>query len=91
MTIKTNVDKQGRLVIPAEYRKILSITEKTQLEISIVANQIIIKRKISIDSEKITEWRKKIKSLNLKANESENSLYEEKWMSEDYVRNKLGL
>jgi AbrB family looped-hinge helix DNA binding protein len=91
MTVKGRIDKQGRLVIPAEYRKILSITEDTSLEISLVANQIVIRRKFSIDEQKIDNWEKKVKGLNLKANKSQNTEFSEKWMSEEYVRNKLGL
>ena len=91
MTVKSKVDKQGRLVIPAEYRKILSISEDTELEISLVANQIIIRRKFSIDPKKLSYWEEKIKSLNLKPKKANNSEFSEKWMSEDYVRNKLGL
>lgn len=91
MTVKSKLDKQGRLVIPAEYRKILSISEETELEISLVANQIIIRRKLSIEPKKIIEWEEKIKSLNLKSKRVDNKEFSEKWMSEEYVRNKLGL
>lgn len=91
MTVKSKLDKQGRLVIPAEYRKILSISEETELEISLVANQIIIRRKLSIEPKKIIEWEEKINSLNLKSKRVDNNEFSEKWMSEEYVRNKLGL
>ena len=90
-TIK--MDKQGRLVIPAEIRKKMSLTENTSLEVEIIGNQLII-RKIARESEEnISRWQKNLLSQNYPINESDvvDETESEKWISEDYAWKKLGL
>ena len=91
MAIKAKIDKQGRLVIPSEYRKRLAITEETPLEISIIANQLLIRRTTSVDKDMIDQWKQNIKSLNLKPQTIDQDSSNSNWMSEEYIRNKLGL
>ncbi|MFX0065726.1 MAG: AbrB/MazE/SpoVT family DNA-binding domain-containing protein [Candidatus Hermodarchaeota archaeon] len=88
-TIK--IDKQGRIVIPANIRRQLSITEDTLLEISLIANQVIIRKKTGEDKETISQWKQKIENMSIEAFKEDIDEEKTKWYSEEYVRNKLGL
>jgi AbrB family looped-hinge helix DNA binding protein len=93
MAHTTKMDKQGRLIIPAEIRKKLSLNENTELQIEILGNQLIIKKKLAVSKEKLNTWKKKLLDMKIKAFTEEKSHEGQstKWMSEEYVRNKLGL
>lgn len=40
------IEEQGRVVIPVEYRKALSIYDKDELEVTLKAGEIILKKPI---------------------------------------------
>lgn len=90
VAIEVKIDKQGRLIIPAEFRKKMNLNDESQIEMILVADQIILRKKESVNEKKIEKWKKELKELNLKANTEENEEPSKKWLSEDYVRNKLG-
>ena len=85
------LDHHGRIVIPAEYRKKLSLNEQTPLQISLVANQLVIRKRLPITKEQIDDWKISIKNSHLKPNTADPSESNEKWYSEEYVRNKLAI
>lgn len=58
---------------------------------SIVANQLIIRKKSAIKNESIINWKNKIKSLNLNPITEVVKDFGNKWMSEDFAKEKLGL
>jgi AbrB family looped-hinge helix DNA binding protein len=93
MAHTTKLDKQGRLIIPAKIRKKLSLSEDSLLVIEILGNQLIIKKKMAVSKEQLQTWKKKLKDMKIKAFTEEYDQEKEstKWMSEEYVRNKLGL
>ena len=93
MAHTTKLDKQGRLIIPAKIRKKLSLSEDTLLVIEIHGNQLIIKKKMAVSKEQLKSWKTKLKSMKIKAfsEEYDQEMESTKWMSEEYVRNKLGL
>ncbi|TFG18810.1 MAG: AbrB/MazE/SpoVT family DNA-binding domain-containing protein [Promethearchaeota archaeon] len=93
MAHTTKLDKQGRLIIPAEIRKKLSLSEDSVLIIEILGNQLIIKKKMAVSKEQREDWKKKLKNMEIRAFTEEYNQNNEstKWMSEEYVRNKLGL
>ena len=93
MAHTTKMDKQGRLIIPAKIRKKLSLNENSVLEIEILGNQLIIKKKLVVSEEILKDWKRKLIDMKITAFTEEKIPYEEstKWMSEEYVRNKLGL
>ena len=90
MAIEIKIDKQGRIIIPAEYRKKMNISPDTKLKISFIANQLVIRKQSKIDDESLKSWKKKLKSLNLNPNIENKIEFNEKWMSEQYARDKLG-
>ena len=91
MGIPVKMDKQGRIIVPANVRNRLGITEKTDLEVTFGKNQITIRRKSGIDLEELKKWKNVIKNLDVQAFVDTNSSKESKWYSDDYVRSKLGL
>ena len=93
MAHTTKMDKQGRLIIPANIRKKLSLNENSVLEIEILGNQLVIKKKLVVSKEKLNSWKKKLINMKITAFTEEKSDYSDsmKWMSAEYVRNKLGL
>ncbi len=90
MAIETKIDKQGRLIIPAEFRKKMNLNDESPIEIILVADQIILRKKEAVNEKKIEKWKKELQELNLKVNTEENEEPSKKWLSEKYVRNKLG-
>lgn len=85
------VDKQGRIIIPADIRKQLNINNDSLLEISVVANQIIIRKRSNLSHREVDEWSNALLEMDAPPNPSSTEQYTEKWMSESYARNKLGL
>ena len=92
MAHTTKLDKQGRLIIPAKIRKKLSLSEDTLLEIEILGNQLIIKKIQSITNEILDEWENNLTGMNIQIFSDRSELKgSEKWMSEEYVKNKIGI
>lgn len=92
MAHTTKLDKQGRLIIPAKIRKKLSLNEDTLLEIEILGNQLIIKKIQSINKELLDNWQENLAGMNIQIFSDQSDLKKsEKWMSEDYVKNKIGI
>ena len=92
MAHTTKLDKQGRLIIPAKIRKKLSLSEDSLLEIEILGNQLIIKKIQSITNENLDEWEQNLTGMNIQIFSELSELKEsEKWMSEEYVKNKIGI
>jgi AbrB family looped-hinge helix DNA binding protein len=85
------MDKQGRITIPAQIRNLLSLSENNLLEIDIQTNQIVIRKQIIADPEKVEIWFKKLSQTALPALKIETGIQDSKWYSEDYVKQKLGL
>ncbi|MFX0065719.1 MAG: hypothetical protein ACFFC7_26390 [Candidatus Hermodarchaeota archaeon] len=91
MTPIIKIDKQVRLAIPANIPRQLSITEDTLLEIFIIANQVVIRKKIGENEETISQWKQKIENMSIEVFKDINVEEKTKWYSEEYIRNKLGL
>ena len=88
-TIK--IDKQGRLIIPAEYRTLLSLREGTVMEIDLLANGLVIRKVQAETKQSIEEWKEKILNQSITAFSEKSMEQMNKWYSEDYGKKKLGL
>jgi len=83
------IDRQGRLVIPSKVRKILGLKPNAELLLEIRNNTIILEP-INKDMEKtIDEWYKKMVKLSIESRGIE--IKKDPWMSEEYVKRKLGI
>ena len=91
MTQTIKIDKQGRLVIPAEYRKILSLSEGTEVEIDLLADGLRIRKVQAETKQSIKKWKERILLQSTTAFSEKDMQRMGKWYSEDYVKNKLGL
>lgn len=85
-----NIDKQGRLVVPANIRETLGIKEGGQVFLRLEGNRIIIEAVTENLEKSVEEWAKKTKRQPAKAM-MEETKESWKWMSYEYARKKLGL
>lgn len=85
------IDKQGRITIPAQIRNVLSISENNILEIDLQANQIVIRKKNSIDQEEIEKWFNNLSKTSIPALKESSDHEESKYYSDEYVKQKLGI
>jgi len=88
MVSKVSIDKFGRIVIPAQIRKKLGIKAGNELIIELRGSMIVIRPVRDIDKV-VDEWFEKMVSMNVKAKHFRVS--GGKWLSDEYVRRKLGL
>ena len=87
--IRVKIDKQGRIVIPSEIRKLLRLDPNTELILNI-RNGTIVLEPIRGDFDKIIDkWYDEITRMKIRARGLE--LKASRWVSEEYVRRKLGL
>lgn len=87
--IVVRIDAQGRIVIPAHFRRVLDLKPGSSLVLYIRGNTIVLTKCDELER-RVEEWYETIKRLDIRAfsTEAEPSF---KWMSEEYVRRKLGL
>ena len=85
-----NIDKQGRLIVPAHLRETLGIKEGGQVSLRLDGNKIVIEP-ISENLEKtVKEWSRATKNQIAQA-QTEETQESWKWISHEYARKKLGL
>ena len=86
---RVRIDKQGRIVIPSEVRKILNLQPNTELLLNVRDKKIVLEV-VEKDLEKVVDdWFKKM--LEIKVEAKGFSLKPGFWMSEDYVKRKIGV
>ncbi len=86
---KVKIDKQGRIVIPSEVRKILGLKSNSELLLNIKKNTIILEPIHEDIDQLVDDWYEKMLKMKIKAGglEIKPSL----WMDEEYVKRKLGI
>jgi len=87
---EATVDKQGRLVLPSRVRRSLGIAEGGQVSIRLDGPRVVIEVKSGDVEARVREW----SAHALKADSRafvERREEGGKWMSDEYVRRKLGL
>lgn len=90
MEEKVGVDKQGRLVLPADLRETLGIKDGGQVSVRLDGARLILEP-ISEDLEEtVAEWSRQARGRGGEAL-AEDAPDSWKWMSREYARKKLGL
>jgi len=85
-----NVDKQGRIVLPAHIRKAIGMERGGKLLIRLNGSRIILEPFPKDLKKSVEEWVNLVR--NMKVNVSEDTSEESwKWMSREYAERKLGL
>ncbi len=81
------IDKQGRIVIPSEVRRLLKLEPNSELLLDVRDNTIVLEPVHRDLSKAVDEWYKKMLEMKIEARglKIEPSM----WMSEEYVRRKL--
>ena len=88
MGFRVSIDKFGRIVIPAQVRKKLGIKAGSELIVELRGSTIVIRPMRDID-EVVDKWFEKMVSMKVEARHFRIS--GGKWLSDEYVRRKLGL
>jgi AbrB family looped-hinge helix DNA binding protein len=93
MAKTTKVDKQGRILIPKNYREKMGIDEKTSVSIHIMNKRLIIEVFNPNLHKAVEKWKKGLINQKIKAFTvpKEAVSKDPKWFSEEYARKKLGL
>ncbi|MGQ4895151.1 MAG: AbrB/MazE/SpoVT family DNA-binding domain-containing protein [Candidatus Njordarchaeia archaeon] len=86
---RVKIDKQGRIIIPSKVRKLLGLEPDSEFLLDIRNNTIILEPVRNDMDQIIDEWYEKMLNMKVRAKglESIPSI----WMSESYVKRKLGL
>ncbi|MGB9718778.1 MAG: AbrB/MazE/SpoVT family DNA-binding domain-containing protein [Thermoproteota archaeon] len=85
-----NMDKQGRIVLPARIRRALGMVEGGKLAVRLDGSRIILEP-IPEDLEKsVEEWSNFVRSMKIEAF-TEKPEESWKWISREYAERKLGL
>ncbi len=93
MAHATKIDKQGRIVIPKEYREKLGLEKEMPVKIQLMGRRLIIEVFDPDLESDVKNWEQKIKNMKIEPftiDQSEEKS-EAKWFSEQYARQKLGL
>ena len=90
MENSVNVDKQGRLVLPAHLREALGLKGGGEVTIRLDGPRVVIEPVSNDLKRNVREWENLTRSLGAEAftEEPDESW---KWMSGEYARRKLGL
>ena len=91
LELKIKIDKQGRIIIPSDIRKLLGIKGETEGILRVRGRKIIIELMDTQYKKKIEEWYQKIKNMRIQAFSSEEEVFPSAWMSDEYAKKKLGL
>ncbi len=93
MAHATKIDKQGRIVIPKEYREKLGLEKEMPVKIQLMGRRLIIEVFDPDLESDVKNWEQKIKNMKIEPftiDQSEETS-DAKWFSEQYARQKLGL
>ncbi|MHA1674575.1 MAG: AbrB/MazE/SpoVT family DNA-binding domain-containing protein [Promethearchaeota archaeon] len=91
MAHTTRIDRQGRLIIPADLRKKLSLDEGSTIEIELVSDQLILTKQGENTKAQLDKWENYLISNKIPVMSEKVTKTNEKWYSEEYALNKLGL
>jgi len=86
---KVKIDKQGRIVIPSEVRKKLGLKPNSELILVVRDNSILIEPEETDIEKIIDEWYEYM--LKMKTRARGLTIEPSKWMSDEYVKRKLGI
>ncbi len=85
---KVRIDKQGRIVIPSEIRRKLGLKPNMELVLVVRGKSLLLEPNEEEVERAIDEWYRLM--LETKVMVKGFSSGESKWMSDEYVRKKLG-
>ncbi len=91
--ITTKIDKQGRILIPIEFRKKLGLEDETIVNVHLIDKRIFIEVINPELEQAVKKWRKNLSNKKIQpfVLSKEDLEPQTKWFSEEYVRQKLGL
>ncbi|MHA2369441.1 MAG: hypothetical protein ACXADX_11535 [Candidatus Hodarchaeales archaeon] len=93
MAKTTNIDKQGRILIPKDYREKLGLGDETPVRIHLVDRRIILEVYDSHLHLAVEKWKEKLirKKIQAFTMPEPPMSSDPKWFSEEFARQKLGL
>ena len=82
------VDRQGRVILPVELRRVLGVKNGGSIIIRKRNNRIYIDVGRELEGE-VKRWKEKIKGIKIEVEQMGRT--ESRWVSEDWSRRKLGI
>jgi AbrB family looped-hinge helix DNA binding protein len=90
--VKIKIDSQGRILIPAEFRRKLELETECEVGLTIIGNEIVIKKVNTDLKAKVKQWKQDLMKMSIPIGvTSENDIVADKWMDIEYAERKLGL
>ncbi|MEX2682651.1 MAG: AbrB/MazE/SpoVT family DNA-binding domain-containing protein [Candidatus Sigynarchaeota archaeon] len=94
MVINVTIDSQGRILIPVEIRGKLHLEPNSELELTILGNELILRKSNTNLERQVMSWKQQLMDMKIEAGvvqEEPDDTDSEKWMDRDYVKKKLGI
>jgi len=94
MAIRVSIDSQGRILIPADIRGKLHLEPNSELELTILGNELILRKTNTNLEKQVMFWKQQLLEMKVEAGvakEEPADAETEKWMDRDYVKKKLGI
>jgi len=82
------VDRQGRVILPVELRRVLGVKNGGSIIIRKKNNRIYIDAGRELEGE-VKRWKEKIKRIKIEVEQIGRT--ESRWVSEDWSKRKLGI
>ncbi|MHA1144804.1 MAG: AbrB/MazE/SpoVT family DNA-binding domain-containing protein [Candidatus Helarchaeota archaeon] len=92
MANTVKVDKQGRILVPAEIRRKMGLNSDSEVQLKIIGNELVI-RKISSDLRADVErWKQDLLKFPVHIDVvPEGKETDDKWIGKNYAERKLGI
>ena len=88
----TKIDSQGRILIPAEFRRKLGLKAECEVGLTIIGNDLIIRKVNSDLKAKVDQWKQELLNVSVPIGiTNESDIETDKWMDREYAERKLGL
>jgi AbrB family looped-hinge helix DNA binding protein len=84
--VKIKIDSQGRILIPAEFRRKLELETECEVGLTIIGNEIVIKKVNTDLKAKVKQWKQDLMKMSIPI-----GVTSDKWMDIEYAERKLGL
>ncbi|MHA1131810.1 MAG: AbrB/MazE/SpoVT family DNA-binding domain-containing protein [Candidatus Helarchaeota archaeon] len=92
MVSLTKIDSQGRILIPAEFRRKLGLEADCEVGLTVIGNDLIIRKVNTNLKAQVEQWKHELLKMPIPIGiANANDIESDKWMDKDYAERKLGV
>lgn len=91
MEYTVDVDRQGRIVLPAEIRRAIGISGKSKVKVRVRGDELAVSVVNEELEHRIKEWFRRLSSMSIEPFTEKAEYEPSRWYSDEYARKKLGL